>query len=556
VLPLFSVLAFYLYYPLIYLTLRPDFNNFSSESLSQDWPQKHAKSAEMRKIRHFFVFFAFLRGYFLISIVSVSLSSNLGRAANYVPSPITPPKLDREIRAAWVATVANIDWPSTNTLTTAQQKAELSALLDRAKELKLNTVIFQVRPGCDAFYASTLEPWSEYLTGTMGKAPEPFYDPLTFAVEEAHKRGLELHAWFNPYRARHERAVSPVSANHISRMHPELVRQYGKYLWLDPGEKGVQDYSLRVVMDVVRRYDIDGVHFDDYFYPYSEKDQSGQDIDFPDAASWQRYGAAGKLSRADWRRENVNAFIHRVYEEIKATKPWVKFGLSPFGIWRPHNPPSVQGYDAYDKLFADSRKWLFNGWLDYFAPQLYWAIDAPEQSFPELLKWWAEQNPKGRHLAPGMDSTKAGHRWSPDEIVNQIRLARKQPGVDGHIHWNMKALMRNGALDSALEREVYQQPALFPASPWLERAPPEKPAVMVSKAQGAMNVTWQSPSPVPVRFWVLQTRHGKEWSTEILSGERRSHALVGALPEVLALTALDRCGNTSAPTVLERTSGL
>jgi hypothetical protein len=195
---------------------------------------------------------------------------------------------------------------------------------------------------------------------------------------------------------------------------------------------------------------------------------------------------------------------------------------------------------------------LVNGWLDYFAPQLYWAIDAPEQSFPVLLKWWAEQNPKGRHLAPGMDSTKAAHRWSPEEIVGQIRLARKQQGVDGHIHWNMKALMRNGALDLALEREAYQQPALFPASPWLERDLPEKPTITVSKVKGAMNISWQTSTPTPVRFWVLQTRSGKEWNTEILSGERRSHTLTGGSPELIALTALDRYGNASAPQVLER----
>lgn len=496
----------------------------------------------MRGIRHFFVLFALI-GYFTRSVPAF---------AAYVPSAITPPKVEREIRAVWVASVANIDWPSTNNLSTAQQKTELVAIFDRAKELKLNTVILQVRTGCDALYASTLEPWSEYLTGTMGRPPEPFYDPLSFAIDEAHKRGLELHAWFNPYRARHERAVSPISANHISRTHPELVRQYGKYLWLDPGEKSVQDYSLRVVLDVVRRYEIDGVHFDDYFYPYAEKDRSGQDIDFPDAASWQRYGSGGKLSREEWRRENVNAFIHRVYQEIKAIKPWVKFGISPFGIWRPHNPASIQGFDAYEKLFADSRKWLVNGWLDYFAPQLYWAIDAPEQSFPVLLKWWAEQNPKGRHLAPGMDSTKAGHRWSPEEIVSQIRVARKQEGVDGHIHWNMKALMRKGALGSALEHEVYQLPALFPASPWLERDLPEKPAITVSKAKGALNVAWQTSNLAPVRFWVLQTRSGREWNTEVLPGERRSHTLTGGAPELIALTALDRYGNASAPQVLER----
>ncbi len=230
-------------------------------------------------------------------------------AVGYEPGRVTPPPVTREFRGAWVATVANIDWPSSNRLTVEQQKAELIGILDRATALRLNAIVFQVRPACDAMYASSLEPWSEYLTGEMGKAPQPAFDPLEVAVREAHARGLELHAWFNPYRARHLQAKSPISANHVSRTKPHLVKQYGRYLWLDPGEKEVQDYSLNVVMDVVRRYDIDGVHFDDYFYPYKERDAQGNKLPFPDEESWKKFGASGKLNRDDWRRENVNAFL-------------------------------------------------------------------------------------------------------------------------------------------------------------------------------------------------------------------------------------------------------
>src|SRR5260221_2709521 len=249
-----------------------------------------------------------------------------GRADQYIASNLSPPAVMKEMRGVWVASVGNIDWPSTNALGTAQQKAELIALLDRAVELRLNTIVFQVRPACDALYASTLEPWSEYLTGTMGKAPEPYYDPLAFAVEQAHKRGLELHAWFNPYRARHLQARYPISANHISKTHPEWVRRYGKELWLDPGERGVQEHSLRVVMDVVQRYDIDGVHFDDYFYPYPEHDRAGKDIEFPDEASWRRFGSGKGLVRDDWRRQNRDDFVHQGYQSIRAAKPWLEFG--------------------------------------------------------------------------------------------------------------------------------------------------------------------------------------------------------------------------------------
>jgi uncharacterized lipoprotein YddW (UPF0748 family) len=456
------------------------------------------------------------------------------------------------MRAAWVATVANIDWPSTNAVTTSQQKVELLAILDRALELRLNTIIFQVRPACDALYFSSIEPWSEYLTGTMGRPPSPYYDPLSFAVTEAHRRGLELHAWFNPFRARHLVARSPISQRHISKTHPELVRQYGRYLWLDPGEKTAQDYSLQVVMDVVKRYDIDGVHFDDYFYPYAEKDGRGRDLDFPDASSWRRYGAGSGLNRQDWRRENVNSFIRWVYQSIKEAKPWVKFGISPFGIWRPCNPPQIQGLDAYNQLYADSRKWLVNGWLDYMVPQLYWAIKPPEQSFPVLLDWWADQNVKGRHLIAGLDATKTTRRsepWSLGEITQQIRLSRQQAGVCGQVFWNMSALMRNRALDTALENQIYAQPALVPASTWLSGAVPASPIMRVAQYGRRLDLKWDSNKDTG-RF-LLQTRRNGSWVSEVLPDSTLSCGYDKPWPEIISLAAIDRYGNLSRPAVIE-----
>ena len=483
------------------------------------------------------------------------------QAAQYGPSRVIPPEPAREFRGAWVATVANIDWPSRKTLSTPEQKAELLAILDRTARLKLNAIIFQVRPACDALYASRIEPWSEYLTGTMGKPPEPFYDPLAFVIEEAHKRGLELHAWFNPYRARLRSAISPVAPNHISKVRPQLVRQYGEFLWLDPGEKEVQEYSLSVVMDVVKRYDVDGVHFDDYFYPYKAHNGSGQELDFPDDASWNRFGAGGKLSRDDWRRDNVNTFIQRVYKAIKVAKPWVKFGVSPFGIWRPKNPPQIQGIDAYASLYADSRKWLASGWVDYFAPQLYWKIDPPIQSFPVLLRWWTEQNTRGRLICPGMSSDKVGRpesqsAWPPQEIVNQIRLTRNQPGANGHIHWSMKSLMGNSALDTVLEREVYTQPALMPALPWLSRTRPEKPGLAVTSGDpgSQLEIRWTPSGSDKVWLWLLQTRTGREWKREILPAAKTTLTWNGVPPEVLAVSAVNRNGQVSSPTVLQARS--
>jgi len=475
------------------------------------------------------------------------------RAETYESTKISPPKLNREFRGAWIATVANIDWPSTNTLSVAEQKSELTAILNRAQTLKLNAVIFQVRPGCDALYPSKLEPWSEYLTGAMGRPPRPFYDPLEFAITEAHRRGLELHAWFNPYRARHRSAKSLLSADHISSTRPSLVKKYGEELWLDPGEKEVQEYSLKVVMDVLERYDVDGIHFDDYFYPYKVQLSSGQDLDFPDEDSWRKFGAGGKLSREDWRRENVNRFLQIVYTSIKKRKPWVKFGISPFGIWRPGNPPQIHGLDAYEKLYADSRKWLQNGWLDYCAPQLYWQIASPEQSFPVLLKWWVDQNPKKRHVWPGLNTANTPRRWNPEEIVNQVRRTRQQAGVTGHLHWNMRSLMRSEGVFEALSKAVYFATALPPAMPWLATAKPGKPSLAVTGRAGALSLTWNATSTDPLAFWVLQTRREGAWKTEILPSTTASKVWVGTHPDVITLSALDRYGNLGSPAAMQRT---
>jgi uncharacterized lipoprotein YddW (UPF0748 family) len=473
-------------------------------------------------------------------------------AASYVPSRQTPPALNREYRGVWVATVANIDWPSSNSISVARQKTELLAILDRAAELKLNAVFFQVRPGCDALYASRIEPWSEYLTGSMGKPPSPFYDPLTFAIREAHARGLELHAWFNPYRARHPSARNPVSATHISKTRPELVRSYGRQLWLDPGEPAVQEHSLRVVLDVVKRYNVDGIHFDDYFYPYKERNAQGTEIPFPDDSSWEKYGKQTKLSREDWRRQNVDKFIERTYRSIKAVKPWVKFGVSPFGIWRPKNPTQIQGFDAYSELYADSRKWSREGWMDYFVPQLYWAIDPPAQSFPVLLNWWAEQNPKGRHLLAGMDSTKVPRAWNATEIIRQIQLTRKQPGVAGHVHWNMRSLLRNPDFRTNLIKEVYLQRTLPPSLTWLDQTPPGKPQFKLSGSGLGLKASWKASGEDKVRFWVLQMRRAGQWHTEVIDGGSSALALPNQAPEVAALIAIDQFGNSSPAAVLQR----
>lgn len=493
----------------------------------------------------------------------LALAALPARAAgvSYVASKEVPPAVPREFRGAWVATVGNIDWPSKAGLTTQQQQAELLALLDKAVALRLNAIVLQVRPGCDALYASKLEPWSEYLTGTMGRAPEPHYDPLAFAVAEAHRRGLELHAWFNPFRARHAAAKSPAASSHISKTRPELVRKYGALLWLDPGEAAVHEHSLRVILDVTRRYDVDGVHLDDYFYPYPEKTAAKQVVPFPDDASWRKYQkAGGKLARDDWRRDNVSRFVQRLYSSVKAEKPWVKVGISPFGIWKPGHPPGVRGMDATQEIFADALKWFRAGWVDYLAPQLYWSIDAPEQSFPALLKWWAGQNAAARHLWPGLSAaTIAKGERTADEIIRQLQLIRAQSGATGSLQWSVKALHQNrDGLADKLVRQVFQSPALVPASPWLDKAVPGKPIVAFGQDAAATTSVfrWELPGGGAPGWWLVQTRFTGQWRTELVPGGQLTRTLSGGsavLPEVIAVTAVSRFGQAGPAFVAQRT---
>lgn len=356
-----------------------------------------------------------------------------------------------EFRAAWVATVHNIDWPSKPGLPAATQKAELRTLLDRAAGLKLNAILLQVRPMSDALYASSREPWSQFLTGKQGISPG--YDPLEFAIVEAHARGIQLHVWLNPFRAS-SNASTPLASNHVAKQHPEWVRRYGGQIWVDPGEPAAREYVLGVFIDIVRRYDIDGVHIDDYFYPYPVKGGAS----FPDEATWQQFGVRSGLSRGDWRRENINDFVRSMYRAVKAAKPSVQVGISPFGIWRPGVPATTEAQlDAYGQLYADSRKWLAEGWCDYMAPQLYWSIQPAKQSFPVLLDWWRAQS-RGKPVWPGIATERIGAKRPAREIVNQIEITRRGTDAPGHIHWSMKALMRNqGGVADLLRTESYAE---------------------------------------------------------------------------------------------------
>ena len=435
-------------------------------------------------------------------------------------------------------------------------------MLDRARDIGLNAIIFQVRPSADALYASTLEPWSEYLTGTQGKAPEPGYDPLAFWVEQAHQRGLELHAWFNPYRARHTAAKSAEAPTHLSKRQPELVKRYGDWLWMDPGEPDAAAHTLAVVADVVQRYDIDGVHIDDYFYPYPIS-SGGVETPFPDDMSWQRYVLnGGPLGRDAWRRDNVDRLVQAMHETVKRMKPWVRVGISPFGLGRPdRRPPGISGFSQYDKLYADVERWLEAGWLDYLAPQLYWPMDRKEQAFEVLLDYWLGQNRQGRHVWPGLFTSRVGaasQPWPASEVVNQIAAARRRAAATGQVHFSMVALLKDAdGIATALRSGPYAQAAVVPATPWLGTQAPAAPTLRRDGAELRIQPAPVSAEPagskasVPFLWAIWRLRAGR-WEFAVQPLGQRA---VTITPDVahLVVRAVDRLGNESPP-VAHRTS--
>lgn len=450
----------------------------------------------------------------------------------------TLPQPEREFRAVWIATVDNIDFPTKKNLTIEQQKAELLGNLELAASLKLNAVVFQVRPMCDAVYRSEIEPWSEFLTGEMGASQT--FDPLEFLIAEAHRRGILVHAWFNPYRAYHPSAKT-VAANHISKKRPDLVRKYGRYLWLDPTSREVQDYSLSVVSDVVKRYDVDGVHFDDYFYPYAEKDASGAKIEFPDDANWEIYQkSGGRLVRDDWRRKNVNDFIEAVGRETKRIKPEVLYGISPFGV----------ASENYANLYADAEKWLREGTIDYFVPQLYWTIDRKTREFPLLLEFWQSRNEKKRHIWAGIGAYKIDNpreKFTAQEIVNQISLTRRIQPTAGNIQFSFKSLRNDlGGVQRSLRENAYRRDALMPRSGWIKTAKPNAPKVSIKREKDFVRASWTEQGKRKAFWFVVYAKDRNGWTYSVLPAAEKSIALSADRKiEKVVVTSVDRLGNES-----------
>jgi uncharacterized lipoprotein YddW (UPF0748 family) len=406
-----------------------------------------------------------------------------------------------EFRAVWVATVDNIDWPAYGNYSTEGQKAEFIRQLDMHQRNGMNAVIVQVRPACDAFYPSGIEPWSEWLTGKQGKAPIPYYDPLEFMIEETHKRGMEFHAWCNPYRAvfqighytttykkhgKRKKKVevwhngSSIAANHVSRQHPDWILTYGDTKYLDPGNKDVQLYVNNVIRDMLTRYEIDAIHFDDYFYPY----RIGG-VEFPDDLSFVKYG--GGMDKEAWRRSNVDSVILMLHRTIREVRSTCKFGISPFGVWRNYSKDSLgsdthAGQTNYDDLYADILLWMKNGWIDYVVPQLYWEFEQKNAPFGVLLDWWSRSH-FDRPCYIGLGFFRAGSNmyWRDiNQLPRQLRAIRNLPDIGGEVYFSSTSFFRNPyGWNDTLRNNFYSYPALIAPMPWIDSIRPSIPIVRI-----------------------------------------------------------------------------
>lgn len=377
-----------------------------------------------------------------------------------------------EFRAAWVSTVWNIDYPSSSSQSTSASQSEMRQLVQNFRNWNFNAIIFQVRPAGDAMYPSSLEPWSEFLTGSQGRAPSPSWDPLQFLINEARQYGIEVHAWLNPYRASIRTSTSGLASNNMCMRWRSKCYSYGSTLWMDPGYGPVQDHLENVVLDIVRRYDVDGIHLDDYFYPYP----SG--AEFPDQSTYNDYrNSGGSLGRDDWRRDNNNRMVERLFNSIKATKSNVKFSISPFGIYRPCQPGgqpcSISGLDQYSAIYADPKLWLQRGWTDFQAPQLYWSINSNGQSFPVLLDWWTspDVNPMGRHIYTGIGAYQLEQSgWPVSELTRQVEITRESqyPNSYGNIMFSYDMFKRNvKGVQSTFSSGLYSSRSAIPSMPYL-----------------------------------------------------------------------------------------
>jgi uncharacterized lipoprotein YddW (UPF0748 family) len=401
----------------------------------------------------------------------------------------------RELRGIWVATVSNIDWPSPRNYNAFKQKEEFIDLLNSHQKTGFNAIFVQVRTAADAFYAKGPEPWSTFLSGLQGQAPKPFYDPLEFMIQESHARGIEFHAWLNLNRASIS-TKSLLDAKHVVRQHPEWLLTYNGQHTLNFGIPQVRQYIANLVKNLVEQYDIDGIHFDDYFYPYPIANQVLRDQE-----TYEKYHLPDE-TLADWRRRNVNELIQDISLTIKNSKPKVKFGISPFGIWRhqsvanPDGSPTRKGLQSYDDLFADTEKWMREGWVDYLAPQLYWGTAHKVAPFEPLAKWWSAHN-YGRPIYIGHAAYHLSDQWAPAELEKQLGISRGLSNVQGSIYFSSNLLMRNvkGFRDS-LRSTHFSNIALVPPMLWKDSIAPTAPhSVVLGKKGTEWQLSWKPGEP-------------------------------------------------------------
>lgn len=421
----------------------------------------------------------------------------------------------REMRAVWVATVANIDWPSKPGLTVEEQMQEFSGLIEVVKEYNLNTIVFQIRPCADAFYASSLEPWSRWLGGEQGKVPEPFYDPLEFAIGKCREQGIDIHVWLNPYRALQDTSHI-ATADHITNLHPEWFLTYGKTVYFNPGLQETRDFVTSVVCDIVRRYDIDAIHMDDYFYPYRIAG-----VEFPDDSAFVANPREFTPDRKeDWRRDNVDLIINQIHDSLRVIKPWVEFGISPFGVWRnidkdPAGSATKAGQTNYDDLYANILKWQEEALIDYVTPQLYWEIGKKVADYKILADWWS-RNSYGCQLyigqAPYRISKKAKDReWRrAREITDQIKLNRTFPNISGSMFFSEKSLRNNPRhLKEKLTWNLYRYPSLVPVNNNIVPIIPEAPFdTEMYVSNSTITLSWSKGADTK-NFIIYRFRKGK-----------------------------------------------
>lgn len=447
----------------------------------------------------------------------------------------------REFRGAWLHTVYQEQYLRNST---EQNKAYLRNVLDSLRSAGVNAVIFQVRPQADAFYESKHEPWSCSLTRD-GKAPKPYWDPLDFMVKECHGRGMELHAWLNPYRVTAGARQVP-AASHIYHKHPERFLRYDGKIYFDPALPANRKHIETVVADIVERYDVDGIHFDDYFYPYPVKGK-----EFPDDASYKRYGRG--MNRGDWRRANVDSLIAGVHRVIaESPRPWVRFGISPFGIWRNATTDprgsATSGLQNYDGLYADVLLWAREGWIDYLLPQLYWELDHKAAGYRVLVDWWAD-NASGRHMYIGQDverTVKAG------ELEEKMRLQRNRPEIEGMCWWPGYSIVKNsGGVADSLALDYQSNRALVPAYPWIVS---EGPWPVENVAVEGETISWSVAEPEgtvedAVRFVVYRfdTPEIDINNADAVVEVTPRRQFLAVVPGYYVITALDRANNESAP---------